>query len=209
MAFTIVQGPNHKVNTPNNSLIMGRDCGPASKHCIRECYPLKAWKAYPSVQVSWKGNSNLLRTDPNAYFGAITRYLNRVHPPLYRIHVSGDFITQDHFDRWVGVAAEYQETGFLAFTKSFPFLPVDSDTLPSNFSVVLSLFPSMVGSPEDIPVELWDSYPMAYAGDRWDYFGTPYWTRVRDANHCPGKCGSLEGECDTCWVGEDVHFPIH
>ena len=196
-----------KVKVPNNSLLMGRDCGPGSKHCIGSCYAVKAFKAYPSVKISWQGNSELLRTKPEEYFGAICNYLTRAQPAMYRIHVSGDFISKAHFGRWVQIAERYPGTSFLAFTKSYRYLPADSNTLPSNFQPVLSLFRSMVGTPEDIPAHLLDSYPLAFAGGRWEYWDTDYWFRARDAIDCTGICSAKE--CSLCWRGFDVHFPIH
>jgi len=211
MGFSVVQpGQAHKLGkrTMNCSLIMGRDCGPASKHCIVKCYARKAW-VYPSVRKSWTGSSELLRSDPDAYFNAIDTAVGKVSPHLFRIHVSGDFIDQEHFDRWTDLCDRHRETNFLAFTKSFGFLPDSPDGLPVNFEVVLSLFPSMVGSAEDIPDRLLGQYAIAYAGDREEYTGSRYEMDAMRSIDCPGECDT----CGICWALTDqqlsVNFPIH
>jgi hypothetical protein len=211
MGFSVVQpGQGHKLGkrTMNCSLIMGRDCGPASKHCIVKCYAVKAWM-YPSVRKSWTGSSELLRSDPDAYFNAIDTAVGKVSPHLFRIHVSGDFISLDHLNRWADLCGKHRQTNFLAFTKSFSYLPDSLDGYPVNFEIVLSLFPSMVGTPEDIPDRLLGQYAIAYAGEREEYIGSRYEIDAHRSLYCPGECDT----CGICWALTDqqlsVNFPIH
>ena len=212
MGFRVVQpGQGHKLgpHTMNVSLVMGRDCGPQAVHCINQCYAVKAFKAYPSVRKSWTGSSQLLRSDPDAYFAAIDKAVGRVRPNLFRIHVSGDFISDDHFRRWANLCGKHRETNFLAFTKSFSYLPDSLDGYPVNFEIVLSLFPSMVGSPEDIPDRLLGQYAIAYAGKRSEYVGSRYERDAMASIDCPNACDT----CGICWALTDqqlsVNFPIH
>ena len=213
MGFRVVQpGQGHKLgpHTMNVSLVMGRDCGPQAVHCINQCYAVKAFKAYPSVRKSWTGSSQLLRSDPDAYFAAIDKAVGRVRPNLFRIHVSGDFISDDHFHRWARLCAQHSSTQFLAFTKSFHVLPDSLDGYPVNFEIVLSLFPSMVGSPEDIPNRLLGGqYAIAYAGERSEYIGSRYEMDAMASIDCPNACDT----CGICWALTDqqlsVNFPIH
>ena len=140
--MSVVSPGNSKLGKlPNVSLVPGRDCRNC-KACIGTCYAMKAYKAWPSVKANWTENSDLLRTDPDAYFTEVRAYLTRTSPVLFRIHVAGDFVSLDHILDWVLVAQDYPSVRFLAFTKSFDLLP-DPTELPRNLSVVVSLFPGM------------------------------------------------------------------
>ena len=192
----------------NVSLVMGRDCGPAAKHCIDDCYAFKAW-IWPSVKKSWTGSSELLRSDPDAYFAAIEGAVSRVRPLMFRIHVSGDFISADHLRRWAELCGNNPQTQFLAFTKSFDHLPNTPAGLPTNLEIVLSMWPSMVDSPEDIPDRLLGGYAIAFAGERAEYIDTRYEMAAMTSVDCPGACDT----CGICWAlddqRKDVNFPLH
>jgi hypothetical protein len=55
-----------------------------------------------------------------------------------RIHVSGDFFSQDYFDAWVEVARCRPETLFYAYTKALPFWVRRKNELPDNFILTAS-----------------------------------------------------------------------
>jgi len=161
---------------------------------------LKAFRAYPSVSKSWNDNSETLRNNPTRYFAEVRAYLFKHNPVLFRIHVAGDFISQDHLDQWLEIAKEFPGTRFLAFTKSFEFLPVHS-TLPKNMSLVVSMWPGM-----EAPTR--KGYAIAYAGQAADYQGN-HNKRAAAAVDCPGNCDT----CGICWSlaqkNLDVLFPFH
>jgi len=196
----IVSPGNSKLGRlPNVSLIPGKDCTNCSK-CATSCYALKAFRAYPSVNKSWTDNSETLRNNPAEYFAEVRAYLSRHTPVLFRIHVAGDFITQEHLDQWLEIAKEFPSTRFLAFTKSFAFLPLHS-ALPENMSLVVSMWPGMKAPARK-------GYAIAYAGDAADYQGS-HNKRAAAAVDCPGNCDT----CGICWSlakkGQDVIFPFH
>lgn len=56
-----------------------------------------------------------------------------------RVHVSGDFYTQDYFDAWMEVARQKPTVLFYAYTKSLPFWVARKDEIPSNFVLTASM----------------------------------------------------------------------
>ena len=196
----VVSPGNSKLGKlPNVSLVPVRDCTNC-KACAKECYALKALKAWPSVKQSWTTNSDLLRADPDKYFREVAFYLAKHSPRFFRIHVAGDFISRRHLAGWLRIARAFPNTRFLAFTKSFAFLPAHK-SLPDNVSLVVSLFPSMK-APRHA------GYSIAYAGDPMDYKGR-HRARALAAIDCPGNCEN----CGACWSLArhvlDVVFPMH
>jgi hypothetical protein len=57
---------------------------------------------------------------------------------LVRLHVSGDFFSQDYFDAWLTVARLNPQTVFYAYTKSLPFWLARKGVLPVNLRLVAS-----------------------------------------------------------------------
>jgi hypothetical protein len=55
-----------------------------------------------------------------------------------RIHVSGDFFSQDYFDAWIAVAKERTQTLFYTYTKSLPYWVARLGSIPRNFVLTAS-----------------------------------------------------------------------
>jgi hypothetical protein len=58
---------------------------------------------------------------------------------FYRVHVSGDFFSQDYFDAWMDVARRNPSRRFYAYTKSLPFWVKRVQTIPKNFALTASI----------------------------------------------------------------------
>jgi ferredoxin len=179
---------------PNVSIVPGRDCANCD-HCVKDCYALKAWKQYPSVRQSWSANSAIWRADPFRAAQSVVEQLRRKRklPELFRIHVAGEFLNQDHVEAWALVAGEFPSVKFLAFTKMHG---LDFAVMPENVSIVFSQWPGM---PDESPA----GSPRAWMDDGTD-------ERIPDdAIECPGECES----CGACWtlsdIGRDVVFHKH
>lgn len=56
---------------------------------------------------------------------------------IIRIHVGGDFFSQDYFDAWVLMAERHPDILFYAYTKSLPFW-LRYEWVPSNFVLTAS-----------------------------------------------------------------------
>lgn len=55
-----------------------------------------------------------------------------------RVHVSGDFFSQEYFDAWVSVAQNNPTRIFYAYTKSLPFWSSRLKNMPQNFPLTAS-----------------------------------------------------------------------
>ena len=178
---------------PNISLVPVADCGNCEA-CKSDCYALKAYRQYHSVRKAWKDNSKAFRRNmPKAFLELDTWFHSKRKPPrFFRIHVAGDFLNQEHVDRWVQFAQLWPNTKFLAFTKMHD---LDYSSIPDNMVVVLSQWPTLP--------ETTNGMPRAWVQDGYED-RIPY-----DAIECPGFCES----CAMCWnlhkLGVDVYFNLH
>lgn len=57
---------------------------------------------------------------------------------IIRLHVSGDFFSQDYFDAWLQVAVNHPQTIIYTYTKSLPYWIARKGVLPSNMRLVAS-----------------------------------------------------------------------
>jgi len=55
-----------------------------------------------------------------------------------RIHSSGDFFSQEYFDRWLEVCRQNPKVKFWAFTKSVPFWIARKNEIPDNLTLQAS-----------------------------------------------------------------------
>ena len=59
--------------------------------------------------------------------------------PKYRVHDSGDFISQNYFDAWMEVAKAYPKSLFYAYTKALTYWVNRLDSIPKNFILNASM----------------------------------------------------------------------
>ncbi len=200
---------------PNISLIPVKDCAQctgcgkrprgAPKDWRAPCYALKSFRQYPNVRAAWSENSKAWRANVFAAAAEILNWFeNRRTPPrFFRIHVAGDFLSQEHVAAWCVIASANPETRFLAFTKRHDLaFGVELENWPANFQVVFSQWPGQPATPAERGPRAWVA-----PGPR----GFPA-TEPRipaDAIECPGFCES----CGMCWnladLGRDVFFREH
>jgi len=179
---------------PNVSMAPGRDCGNC-KHCLRDCYALKAYRQYPATKAAWNHNGEMFREDPAAAAEQVHEWLakKRKRPTFFRIHVAGDFLGQAHVNAWISVASRNPDIKFLAFTKMGN---LDFSAAPETMAIIYSQWPGM-------PINGPEGAPRAWMQDGTD-------TRVPgNAIQCPGNCET----CGMCWslpaLGRDVYFDQH
>lgn len=202
-------------NIPNTSLLAGRDCLNA-KACIKQCYAVPIIKQYKNVRTAWTNNGDILRADPSSYFDQVRAFFDkkRTLPELYRIHVSGDFISQKHVDGWAQIAREYPSIKFLAYTKSYS---LNYTKRPSNLEIVFSVFPATVIKGNKIATDNGEFYTID-KGVRFAWLEDKEGVEKRipsNAYNCPAvkdktiKCA----DCKACWSlssnSNDVKFQEH
>lgn len=194
MSACISDGNSKLGKIPNVSLVPVKDCGDIP--CAKDCYALKALRAYPTVKVAWSRNSALARSNRESFFRDIVSYLEKNGPRFFRWHVAGDILDQSYLEEMKRVSLLFPAVRFLAFTKRHD---LNFKALPSNLSIVASMWPG------------WGSVAAVRAqGLRvaWMQDGTE--KRVsRGAIECPGNCET----CGMCWnlkkLGRDVVFHKH
>lgn len=99
---------------PNVSLVPVKDCGNCS-HCAADCYALKAFRQYPATRAAWQHNSAIFRAGGyTAIADDIVSQLEKRPSRFFRIHVAGDFLSQEHVDLWKVIARRLPSTTFLA-----------------------------------------------------------------------------------------------
>lgn len=208
---------------PNTSLLPGRDCL-NFKNCIDKCYAVPIVKQYKNTKLAWSNNGKVLRDNPESYFNQVRSFFDkkRVLPGMYRIHVSGDFISQSHVNGWIDIARDYPTVKFMAFTKSYA---LNFDNRPDNLEIIFSVFPdTKLAESKNNSGEL---YTSKIADDNNNWHKIPHDIRLawldngkesrmpENTFNCPAvknktiKCAT----CKTCWSlsasGNDVKFTEH
>jgi hypothetical protein len=104
------------------------------------CFSASEEAVYPSVRkVRWH-NFELLRKRKNTkeMVSLITKSIPS-KARIIRIHVGGDFFSQNYFNAWLEVAELNPHITFYAYTKSLPFWVSRINNIPSNFSLNASM----------------------------------------------------------------------
>ena len=99
-------------------------CFSASQECV-----------YPQVRAQRWHNFNLLQSVSD-----MAQLINAslLKQDYIRVHVAGDFFSQDYFDAWMKVATLNPSKTFYAYTKSIPYWVARLGTIPANFKLTAS-----------------------------------------------------------------------
>ena len=186
MNIKISSGNTKLGSIPNLNLPPVKTCREGVP-CAKDCYAMKAWRQYPNVRSAWQSNLDLYKNDPHTFFGRLHKYLRIHRPYVFRVHSAGDIPDEKYWDYLRRVMPMYPETTFLIFTKRYDY---DFIGLPSNVSVVLSIWPGL---------ELPDNtdLPWAWLKDDSRMPADAYYSM------CPGSCD----DCRVCWdkLSSNVH----
>lgn len=193
--FFISEGNSKMGNVPSFNLTPGRTCtAEACKTCLKEgCYAIKLYKLRPSVRKCYDRNTAAVLNDLEGFKASINSFLKTYKPRIFRIHSSGDFVTEDYFLAWLDIAKSNKDVVFLAFTKCYAMIKAHRNEIPENMRIIFSAWPGM-------PIERADGIPVAWVDDGKE-------NRIpADALECSGKCE----DCAACWITEkDVYFRKH
>jgi hypothetical protein len=195
-ACSISEGNMKTGRIPAFSLAPGHSCSAAAcATCYREgCYARKAYQAYPNTRAAWDRNTELALESLPLLEADLRHYLTHTRKTLFRIHVSGDFISREYAMMWARIIADFPHIKFLAFTKQFSI--IRGINFPANMALVLSAWPGTVP-----PVDLMARYPVAWLND--------------GATEIPAHAQPCAGHCEECTLcfdlrhGTDVFFNKH
>lgn len=126
---------NHKLSSKQLiwSLPRGKTCIGAGS-CLHWCYEIKIEKRFPNARKSRE--RNLAFAKSKEFVPKIIAYIRKSKKKIVRIHESGDYFSQEYFDKWRSIAEKLPNVQFYSFTKSFQ---LDLWTnLPKNFVVIQS-----------------------------------------------------------------------
>ena len=166
-------------------------------YCADKCYARKAYRAYPNTKNAYDRNFRVAKENLENLKEQLIEYLRSYNGNYFRIHVSGDFYSQEYLNMWIEICKQYPKIHFMAFTKCYTF---DYDGKPDNMEVIFSTFESMPAGTSD---KIRNKYnrPIAFAGE--SNPDKAYY------NECADDCS----QCKVCWHLSDdskgVFFHYH
>jgi hypothetical protein len=197
----ISKGNTKLNNVPNFSLLPGVTCPGMTEECAF-CYAKKCMTYSTRANVRWSVNTHYARTDLGRVMDDLIAQVYLSKSPHFRIHVGGDFFSQDYFGVWTQVARRFPEKRFLAFTKSFGH--INFEDRPDNLLIIWSVTPST----EFLQVP---TGPRAYLIT--DEVMTDYPVEERYRMHKAMRCTGTCEFCGMCWFVDenqcDVKFELH
>lgn len=134
---------NEKLNKPNGGFykILGfglpaKATCPGALDCLSVCYALQGRYLMDNVMAARMNNWEATKGD--SFVNDMVAALNKRRTyNVVRIHDSGDFYSQEYFDKWCDVARRVPGKVFYAYTKSL-HLDLESNR-PSNLRIIQSL----------------------------------------------------------------------
>ena len=125
---------NHKLsnkigiwNLPHKKTCIG------SGICRNFCYENKVAKRW--IHVNNSREKNYRESRERDFISIMTKKISKSLIPLFRIHESGDFYSQEYLNKWIEIAKNCKDTLFIAYTKSFT---LDFDKIPKNMKIIQS-----------------------------------------------------------------------
>ncbi len=108
--------------------------------CKDDCYAIRPYNRWPVVKMAWDRNFALAKQ--GTFSAPIIDQIKRSkNCSAVRVHVAGDFFSQDYVDAWVDIVKSCPEIRFYAYTKVSHL--VDLSTLKNlhNFNLINSIAP--------------------------------------------------------------------
>ena len=99
------------------SLPVLHTCPGKSEVCKHVCYAKTGFLAYPSIKKAYRKNLAASRRDD--FVDRAVFYLRELLVSRLRIHVSGDFYSNDYIDKWRSIIRRCRSVQFLAYTRSW------------------------------------------------------------------------------------------
>jgi len=187
---------NRKMDVPVWSLPPKLTCIGATELCKKICYSNKAWRWQAVRQRRMENYVHSKSKDfPKAMIKLIQERLEKKPFDKFRIHESGDFYSQEYFDKWCKIAEAFPNIKFLAFTKSYQ---IDFSKHPDNLVIYYSVMPDTKVIPKNMR--------LAFVIGK----GLKYKTIRPTGRVCPYPEKNCRGCGYKCWDGDsNVIFRKH
>ena len=141
--------------------------------CKVYCYAKKCERLRPVVRKKWE--RNLRATKRGDFVYKMCDELD-FSGDYVRVHVSGDFYSQEYLNKWFEIARIFKHKHFLVYTKA---IDLDYGKRPKNFKVILS-DDTMIW--QDLHKKFDGVATMEPFND--DYFTCPYVKEHATCDHC-------------------------
>lgn len=157
MILTLSTGNKKLVGDSNNAFLIWnlpaiKTCPYSTKLCRKYCYAMKAERMYENTRISREEQLEDSKKDSfiTDMTNTIKYYLEKKSLKenkkmkeknvYFRIHESGDFYSQEYFDKWIMIAKNFPEINFLAYTKSVIYIKNTKLDIPSNLVIRFSVW---------------------------------------------------------------------
>lgn len=107
-------------------------------HTEFRCFSASQEVLFPAVYKQRKHNSELTKGKNVHELTALIQASLPADGNVFRIHIGGDFVTQNDFDAWLNTAISFPNKLFYAYTKSLPFWVKRLSDIPTNFVLTAS-----------------------------------------------------------------------
>lgn len=117
------------------------DCSQCGKRGV--CYAIDSFVQYPAVTVNRVENTMQLRSDIDQHFEDIKAAIIKNKVNIVRYTESGEFESQEHFDKFIDLALGMPEVHFYAYTKNYTVLRTYFSRgleLPANVVILISVW---------------------------------------------------------------------
>ena len=124
---------------------------PNSSQCFKICYAVGMYgnEYRKNTPISWEKNLQIIENDPNRAIQELSSVIQSKlngskrtgRQVLFRIHVSGDFYSQDYLQLWHDLAVKYPDVLFYTYTKMYYYFK--NYAMPANFKCLLSFMDSI------------------------------------------------------------------
>ena len=173
--------------------------------CEKCCYATKSEKAYPGCLPARERNYSASMRDD--FVDVMTAYIHkaakhhlyrRAKRIVFRVHESGDFYSQEYYNKWIQIAnncSDIKNLVFMAYTKSIYFVAAGG-AIPKNMVIRFSLW-----NDTTIKGKTYAGTPAADL-ELARALGLPVYTAVETFTNEPRKnrCECVDcGTCNKCW----------
>jgi len=106
--------------------------------CHKSCYAMKAYRLYPACKNAWDRNFDIAKS--GEFKPLIINQLSVAKKvSTVRIHVSGDFFSQEYINNWCEIIKTYPNFKFYTYTKVMSLFDFDALKNIPNMNLINSI----------------------------------------------------------------------